>query len=84
MEEKEDLVNRVEYVKVVQPKGLKVGALVETRRKKDATTNELERGIIEEKVWDEKGSGAAPGGKKKYSWKKDLTLARKRTTPRIR
>lgn len=68
MEEKEDLVNRaVEYVKVVQPKGLEVGALVETR-KKDATTNEPERGIIEEKVWDEKGSGA-PWGKKKYSWR---------------
>ncbi|KAL7458010.1 hypothetical protein ACHAWC_009713 [Mediolabrus comicus] len=68
LQEKIKLIEEAEeIVKRIQPKGLEVGALVETR-KKDADTNEPERGMIVEKVWAEKGAGAA-GGKKQYMWK---------------
>lgn len=66
--EKLKLIEEAEtFVKRVQPKGLEEGALVETR-KKDAATNEPERGVIVQKVWAEKGSGAG-GGKKQFKWK---------------
>lgn len=76
--EKLKLVEDAEtFVKRVQPKGLEKGSLVETR-KKDATTNEPERGMIVEKVWADQGSGAG-GGKKKFKWKVRLNSGQEKT-----